>query len=170
MNGSIVRNPVVPQYLYDRISDTDGDGLRDYYFTRRMSDFGNRTSRAERDTFRLATGLKGLVFNKFNYEVYGAYGSTKEAQSSTGQVNVLNFRNALESIVDVNDLNGNGSRSDAICRDANARAQGCVPANVFGAGALSPDAVRYIAAPGSLLTTTTQKLVGGSMKDRKSVV
>lgn len=163
MNGSIVRNPVVPQYLYDRISDTDGDGLRDYYFTRRMSDFGNRTSRAERDTFRLATGLKGLVFNKFNYEVYGAYGSTKEAQSSTGQVNVLNFRNALESIVDVNDLNGNGSRSDAICRDANARAQGCVPANVFGAGALSPDAVRYIAAPGSLLTTTTQKLVGGSM-------
>lgn len=163
VGNSIVRNPIVPQYLYDRISDTDGDGLRDYYFTRRMSDFGNRTSRAERDTFRIATGVKGLVLDKFNYEVYGAYGSTKEAQSSTGQVNVLNFRNALESIVDADDLNGNGSVTDAICRDANARAQGCVPANVFGANALSPEAVRYIAAPGSLETTTTQKLVGGSL-------
>jgi len=163
VGNSLVRNPIVPQYLYDRISDTDGDGLRDYYFTRRMSDFGNRTSRAERDTFRIATGVKGMVFDKFNYEVYGAYGSTKEAQSSSGQVNVLNFRNALESIVDADDLNGNGSRTDAICRDANARAQGCVPANIFGANTLSPEAVRYIAAPGSLETTTTQKLVGGSL-------
>lgn len=163
IGNSIVRNPVVPQYLYDRISDTDGDGLRDYGFTRRMSDFGNRTSRAERDTFRLATGLKGLVLDKYNYELYGVYGSTKEAQSSSGQVNVLNFRNALEAIPDVNDVNGNGSTTDAICRDALARAQGCVPANVFGAGALSPAAVKYIAAPGSLTTTTIQKLVGGSI-------
>lgn len=163
VGNSLVRNPIVPQYLYDRISDTDGDGLRDYYFTRRMADFGNRTSRAERDTFRLATGLKGIVLDKFNYEVYGAYGQTKEAQSSSGQVNVLNFRNALESIPDVDDLNGNGLTTDAICRDANARAQGCVPANVFGFNALSPEAVRYIAAPGSLETVTTQTLVGGSV-------
>ncbi|OON64151.1 TonB-dependent receptor [Massilia sp. KIM] len=163
VGNSLVRNPIVPQYLYDRISDTDGDGLRDYYFTRRMADFGNRTSRAERDTFRLATGLKGIVLDKFNYEVYGAYGQTKEAQSSSGQVNVLNFRNALEAIPDVDDLNGNGLTTDAICRDANARAQGCVPANVFGFNALSPEAVRYIAAPGSLETVTTQTLVGGSV-------
>lgn len=163
VNGSYVRNPLVPNYLWDRISDTDGDGARDYYFTRRMADFGNRTSRAERDTFRLTTGLKGVMSDKWNYEVYGIYGQTKESQDSSGQVNVLNFRNALESIVDVNDLNGNGSRTDAICRDANARAQGCVPANVFGANTLSPEAVRYIAAPGSLQSVITQKIVGGSV-------
>jgi len=163
INGVPTRNPLVPQYAYDRISDNDGDGLRDYYFTRRMADFGNRTSRAERDTFRLATGLKGLVFGNWNYEVYGAYGSTKEAQDSSGQVNVLNFRSALQAVTDVNDLNGNGSRTDAICADANARAQGCVPANVFGFNALSPEAIRYIAAPGSLLTSTTQTLAGGSI-------
>lgn len=163
VNGSYVRNPIVPQYLWDRISDTDGDGARDYYFTRRMADFGNRGSRAERDTFRVATGLKGLIADKFNYELFGAYGQTKEAQESGGQVNVLNFRNALEAIVDVDDLNGNGSRTDAICRDANARAQGCVPANIFGAMTMSPEAVRYIAAPGSLQSVITQTIVGGSV-------
>jgi outer membrane receptor protein involved in Fe transport len=163
VGNSILRNPIVPQYLYDRAVDSDGDGLRDYSFTRRMADFGNRTSRAERDTFRLATGVKGLILDKYNYEVYGAYGQTKEAQSSSGQVNVLNFRSALEAIPDVDDLNGNGLTTDAICRDANARAQGCVPANVFGANTLSPEAVKYIAAPGSLETVTTQTLVGGSV-------
>jgi iron complex outermembrane receptor protein len=54
-------NPLVPQYLYDRISDTDGDGLRDYFFTRRLMEFGPRHSSVDRDTFRLATGLKGTI-------------------------------------------------------------------------------------------------------------
>lgn len=164
-NGVLRRNPIVPQYLFDRISDTDGDGLRDYYFTRRMSDVGNRTSSADRDTFRLATGVKGSfnLYKDWKYEVYGAYGQTKEAQQSTGQVNVLNFRNALEAVVDTDDVNGNLNRTEAVCRDANARAQGCVPINVFGFNTISPEALRYVGAPGSLETRTTQKLVGGSI-------
>jgi outer membrane receptor protein involved in Fe transport len=163
VNGTLQRNPVVPQYLWDRISDTDGDGLRDYYFTRRMAEVGTRGNIAERDTFRVATGVKGTVLERWNYEVFGVYGSTKEAQTSTGQVNVLNFRNALEAITDANDANGNGSRTDAICRDANARTQGCVPINVFGWGTISPEALKYVNAPGTLQTKVTQKILGGSI-------
>jgi iron complex outermembrane receptor protein len=154
VNGALRRNPIVPQYLFDRISDTNGDGLRDYYFTRRMSDVGNRGSTADRDTFRLVSGLKGSV-RDWNYEVYGGYGATKESQMSGGQVNVLNFRNALEAIPDAN--------GNPICRDDTARAQGCVPINVFGFNSISPAAAKYIAAPGSLSTSTTQKLAGGSV-------
>ena len=165
VDGTLRRNPIVPQYLYDRISDGNGDGLRDYNFTRRMSEVGNRTSSAERDTFRLATGVKGTfnLFKEWKYEVYGAYGQTKEAQQSTGQVNVLNFRNALEAVADIDDVNGNLNRTEAVCRDANARAQGCVPINVFGYNAVSPEALKYVIAPGSLSTRTTQKLAGGSI-------
>jgi iron complex outermembrane receptor protein len=162
VNGALVRNPLVPSYLYDRISDNDNDGLRDYYFTRRMGELGGRGSTAERDTFRVATGLKGTV-REWNYETYVAYGSTKEAQKSGGQINVLNFRNALEAVPDINDVNGNKNTTEAICRDANARAQGCVPINVFGYNAISPAAAQYVAAPGSLTTVTTQKLAGGSI-------
>lgn len=154
VNGVAVRNPIVPQYLYDRISDTDGDGLRDYYFTRRMAEVGTRGSAADRDTFRLATGLKGKVWN-WDYDLYTVYGATKEAQSSEGQVNVLNFRNALEAIP--------GPNGTVVCRDANAVAQGCVPINVFGFNSISPAALAYVSAPGSLETSTTQKIVGGSI-------
>ena len=154
VGGLVVRNPIVPQFLYDRITDTDGDGLRDYFFTRRLAEVGNRGSTAERDTFRMATGLKGSLFN-WNYELYGIYGATKEAQNSSGQVNVLNFRNALEAIP--------GPAGTPICRDANAVAQGCVPINVFGFNTISPAALRYVTAPGSLETRTTQKLLGGSV-------
>jgi hypothetical protein len=127
-----VRNPIIPQTLFDLMTDTDGDGMKDYYFTRRLSEFGNRGNVADRDTFRIATGLKGTFLKAWDYDAYVAYGATKESQVSGGQVNVLNFRNALESVPDVNDVNGNGNTTEAICRDANARAQGCVPINIFG--------------------------------------
>lgn len=165
VNGVLRRNPYVPQRLFDDISDNDGDGLRDYYFTRRMSEIGTRGSKANRDTFRLATGLKGNfnLLREWNYETYVAYGQTKESQSGNGQVNVLNFRNALEAYQDTDDVNNNGNRSEIICADANARALGCVPINVFGFNSISPEALKYVNAPSSLETRITQKLAGGSI-------
>ncbi|MEN3274408.1 MAG: iron complex outerrane recepter protein [Massilia sp.] len=154
VNGAMVRNPLVPQYLYDRATDTNGDGARDYSFSRRMSEVGTRGYTVERDTFRLATGLKGS-FGIWNYETYLSYGSTKEAQQGGGQINVLNFRNALEAIPDAN--------GNAICRDPIARIQGCVPINVFGYDTISPEALRYVNAPGSLVTAATQKLAGATV-------
>ena len=154
VNGVMTRNPLVPQYLYDRISDTNGDGARDYYFTRRMSDLAVRSNKAERDTFRVLGGVKGEL-GSFNYETYYAYGSTKEAQTGTGQVNVLNFRNAIEAIP-----NGQGG---VMCRDATARAQGCVPVDIFGANKISAAAANYVSAPSFLATKTTQKLAGASI-------
>ena len=158
VNGVLVRNPLVPQYLHDRISDNDGDGIPDYYFTRRLSEVGTRGSTAERDTFRFVTGIKGEfdAWKTWNYEVYGGYGQTKEAQQSTGQVNVLNFANALQAIP--------GQNGGApVCASADARAQGCVPINIFGFNTISPEALKYVTAPGSLLTRTTQKMAGGQI-------
>lgn len=155
VNGTLVKNPLVPQYLYDRISDTDGDGIPDYSFTRRMAEVGTRHNSVDRDTFRLATGVKGdfHAWKDWNYEAYVSYGQTKEGQQSSGQVNVLNFRNALSAIPDAN--------GKPVCADANAVAQGCVPINIFGFNSISKEALAYVNAPGSLTTRTTQKLAGG---------
>jgi iron complex outermembrane receptor protein len=163
LGGTKVRNPIIPQTLFDLMTDTDGDGMKDYYFTRRLSEFGNRGNVADRDTFRIATGLKGNFLKAWDYDTYVAYGATKESQVSGGQVNVLNFRNALESVPDVNDINGNGNTSEAICQDANARAQGCVPINLFGFNSVSQAAAKYIQAPGLLSTFTSQKLYGATV-------
>lgn len=177
----LTRNPLVPLSIYNQAVDTPirdtngngvidqndvggGDGLRDLAFNRRLSDFGNRGSTADRDTFRVVAGVNGEIAEGLRYEAYVNYGQTRESQFSGGQVNVLNFRNALDVVTDIFDLNGNGLTTDAICRDANARAQGCVPADVFnGAGTISPQAVQYIQAPSSLTSLTQQYNAGANI-------
>lgn len=157
-------NPLVPAAIVAAATDTNNDGFRDIGFTRRLSDFGNRGATADRDTFRIVGGLTGAINDRLNYEAYYSYGQTRESQLSNGQVNLLNFRNALDVVQDVFDLNGNGSTTDAICRDQNARAQGCVPADVFnGAGKLSPAAVQYIRAPSTLTSFTRQSVAGANI-------
>lgn len=161
VNGVLRRNPIVPDAVFNSAADEDGDGLRDFYFTRRMAEAGNRGNVADRDTFRVVGGLEGELFGGgWHYEAFYAYGQTKEAQTSSGQVNVLNFRNALEAVPDVGDIDGDGNTTEAICRDANARDQGCVPISVFGFNSISPAAFDYIKAPGMLATFTTQKVAG----------
>lgn len=120
-----------------------------------MTDFGTRNSTADRSTFRLVGGFEGLISGSWNYETFYSFGQTAESQVSSGQVNVLNFQNALEAIPDPD-----GTPGSAICADANARAQGCVPANVFGFNSFSPGAIAYINAPSLLSTLTTQKNAG----------
>jgi iron complex outermembrane recepter protein len=163
VNGVLMKNPLVPDYLFSRATDRDGDGARDYNFTRRLSDIALRGAKADRYTFRLLSGVKGELSKNWSYDVYGAFAFTKDDQTSTGQVNILNFRNALEAIPDVNDINNNGNRTEAICRDPIARAQGCVPVNVFGANTISPAAAAYIHAPSTLNTKVTQRFAGANL-------
>ena len=163
VGGVVVRNPLVPESLFNLLRDTDGDGLRDYGFTRRLSEVGSRGNVADRGTFRVATGASGSLTKGWDYQAFASYGSTSESQVSGGQVNVLNFRNALDAVPDADDTNGNGNRVEAICRDATARAQGCQPLNLFGFNSVSPGALKYVTAPGLLATFTTQKNVGASV-------
>jgi iron complex outermembrane recepter protein len=162
VNGTIRPNPFIPAALLAEMIDTDGDGLRDYSFTRRLSEVGNRGSRAQTDTFRLASGFKGTLFN-WDYDVYGIYGANKRVDTSTGQVNVQSFRQAMEATTDVDDLDGDGNTTEAICNDAQARAQGCVPVNVFGFDTITPEALRYIQAPAVLNTFVTQRIAGATV-------
>ena len=164
VGGVLVPNPLVPSALYSQMVDTDGDGIPDYNFSRRLSEVGNRGNTADRDTFRIVTGVKGTLFKSWDYDAYIGYGATKESQVSSGQVNVLNFRNALEAIPDANDVDGDGNTTEGICRDANARAQGCVPISIFGFNAVTPAALKYVTAPTLLSTFTSQRLLGGTIR------
>jgi outer membrane receptor protein involved in Fe transport len=159
-DGTVVRNPLIPLSLYNLLRDVDGDGLREYAATRRLNEFGGRYQKADRDTFRFSSGLRGELSNDWNYDSYVSYGSTKESQVGGGQYNTLNMRNALMAIPDVNDVNGNGNTSEAICMDANARRQGCVPVNIFGYNTITPEALKYIRAPSQLSTMTSLTLAG----------
>ena len=155
VNGVAVKNPLIPQALFNLMTDRDGDGLRDYNFTRRLSDVANRGNTADRDTFRFLAGVKGDLTKTWTYDAYAAYGFTKEAQNGTGQVNAANFRYGLSVIPDAN--------GNPVCSDPVARASGCVPVNVFGANTISSAAAAYIHAPSTLTTRITQKFAGATL-------
>ena len=155
VNGVTVRNPLIPQALFNLLTDRNGDGFKDYTFTRRLSDIANRGNTADRDTFRFLTGVKGDISKNWSYDAYGAIGYTKESQTGTGQVNAVNFRYALEAITDAN--------GNVVCRDSVARAAGCVPVNVFGANTISAAAAKYINAPSSLNTKISQRFAGATI-------
>ena len=162
-NGTIFTNPFVPAGLLATLTPDPVTGLRSVSFNRRMSDIGDRTLTADRTTYRIVAGVEGEVFKDFHYEVYFNYGRTDDNQTGTGQVNLNNFRNALAVIPDP-------KSGLLVCADANARAQGCVPANVFGANTLNKllpgyttTAAQYITADSNQNAFASQQDVGGNI-------
>ena len=153
-NGAIVRNPFVPDAIYNDSSDTDDDGLRDIFVSKRLFDFGNRVTDATRQTFRLVGGVRGELGSKWSWEAFGNYGQTDINQTGTGQINVINFRQSQQIVP--NPAGG------FMCADPNARANGCIPANVFGLGSLAP-ALGYLQAPSNFTASIKQTQIGANL-------
>lgn len=160
---SIVANPLVPGAIVAQATDTNGDGLRDIGFARRLTEFGTRNGQTTRDFMRFVVGFEGTLADRFNWDLSYNYGQVTENQVSNGQVNVVNFRDALAVMTDTADVNNNGITDEVICINAEARANGCVPINIFGKGAISPEAIEYIAAQQSLQTDIKQQVVQGNI-------
>ncbi len=156
VGGVVYRNPFVPDAIFNAATDTNGDGLKDIFFDRRLSDFGPRTSSASRDLFRIAGGVNGkFLEDRFNYEVYGIYGQTVEHQTGNGQFDSTRFNQALNAYRDP-------VTGTIQCADPAARAAGCVPANIYGINALAP-AAGYLAVPVTLASRITQTVAGGNV-------
>jgi len=161
---TVAINPLVPVEILAQANDADGDGLRDIGFVRRLVEFGPRLGSTDRDFYRFVVGFDGtLADDRFRWDVSYNYGQVNENQVSSGQVNVVNFRDALAVMQDVDDLDGDGLTTDAICINAEARANGCTPINIFGAGNISQAAVDYIAAQGTYQTGIKQHVVQGNI-------
>ncbi len=159
VGGVTYRNPYVPDAIFNAATDTDGDGLRDIYFDRRLADFGPRTSSATRDLFRIAGGANGkFLEDRFNYEVYGIYGQTIENQTGNGQYDSTKFTQALNAYRDP-------TTGQIVCADPAARAAGCVPANIYGINALAP-AAGYLAVPTTLRSKITQTVAGANVSGK----
>ncbi|MCL6730054.1 TonB-dependent receptor domain-containing protein [Sphingomonas hankyongi] len=163
----IVDNPLVPAAILAASTDTDGDGLKDIGFSRRLLEFGTRNYTADRDFFRFVTGFEGKLFNdRWNRDVTYNFGRTEEQQVANGDVNIQNFQHGFAAVRETaatGDLNGNGALGDIVCADAEARAEGCVPINIFGAGAISQAAVNYIKAESNHSFKVTQQVFNANL-------
>ncbi|MBV7257759.1 TonB-dependent receptor, partial [Pacificimonas sp. WHA3] len=153
--NTVVRNPFVPDAIFDDAIDTNGDGLKDINLVKRLVDFGPRASEATRQTFRIVGGFRGDIAEGWNYETFVNYGETNIAQTGTGQINILNYRASQQIISD-----GQGGFQ---CADANARDEGCVPVDYFGLNSFTPEMINYLAAPQAFNAKISQVSVGGNV-------
>lgn len=103
---------------------------------RRFDELGNRDTISDRDTWRAWGGVRGSLGGDWTYDAAYSYGAFDQVQQRLNNINLQNLKYALDA-----EQLGNGTIQ---CRDATARAAGCVPINLFGVGTITPEAADYI--------------------------
>ena len=119
-------------------------------FIRRLAEFGTRGSENTRQTFRASMGLEGTLANGYEWDAHYSYGFSNRQQIS-GAYNAANFAYAVNAVVDP-------STGNIVCADPIAQARNCVPINVFGIDAMSPEAVDYVRADTTTQTKNKQRV------------
>nr|WP_268244275.1 TonB-dependent receptor [Shewanella algicola] len=119
-----------------------------------MTDLGVRVEDDTRETQRYVLGLEGVVFEDWDYDLYAVYGQTDLERINSNNLVISNYENALDSIL----VDG-----EAVCRDEAARAEGCVPVDIFGYGAPSQEAIDYVNTTSTGTSVIKQTVLGGSM-------
>jgi iron complex outermembrane recepter protein len=140
--GIPATNPYLPapvrSLVQARNSDADpANDIASVGFFRRQNDVFDRSNVNDRDTFRVATGVRGSL-DDWKYEVGYTFGQLKDTTLSEDLDN-RRYREALDAV--------QLADGTIVCRAAEARAAGCVPINVFGAGTVTPEAAAYVQAP-----------------------
>jgi outer membrane receptor protein involved in Fe transport len=105
---------------------------------RRFFEVGNITTDNERTTWRTWAGLQGSLFNdEWDWDVSVGYGNFEQFQVRSNELDVAKVSQALDA----------GFAADGVtiqCNDADARAAGCVPLNIFGIGSITPEMADWI--------------------------
>jgi iron complex outermembrane recepter protein len=131
--GLTLDNPFIPAAIRQDMID---GGDTELGFRKRMAGVFDRSNVTSRNFHRVVLGLKGTLADQYNWDAYAQLGKTGEdVKSETGLRNRYFF--ALDAIT-------NPSNGQPMCRDAGARADGCMPFNPFGFNSVSQGAIDYL--------------------------
>jgi outer membrane receptor protein involved in Fe transport len=130
--GLTLDNPFIPAAIRADMIANENDTLS---FRKRMTGIFDRSNKATRDYSHYVAGIKGDLPGDWKYDAYVSQSTSKDDTSSeTGLRSRFFF--ALDAIA--------GPGGTPICRDAGARADGCVPFNPFGFNSASQASINYI--------------------------
>lgn len=146
-----IDNPFMPQAVRDGLIAAGQDS---FGYAREHSEFGMRMSKIHRQYYSIAAGFEGNIGSNWNWSVVGEYGKSSTSNSQFNDRIDQRWFDASDAILDP-------VTGQIVCRSVEARAQGCVPVNVFGTGTISQAAVDYISANHTSVTDTSQTLVQG---------
>lgn len=159
--GIGIDNPFIPADVRAAIAarNSDGDASNDVSylgFRRRQNEVFDRSNNNTRDTWRVATGFRGSFAENWDFDASYVYGRLKDNTTSQ-DIDNARYRNALDAV-----QLADGS---IVCRSATARAEGCVPINIFGFNTASPAASAYVQAvvPKSEKITNEQHVLAANI-------
>jgi iron complex outermembrane recepter protein len=132
--------------LQNPANATFGADYRNTQVNFRFNDIGSRNSSFAREAFRILGGVRGGITDNINFDAYYSYSRTTNTNIQRGNISRSRFINALTTEFVP------GSTTEQRCRDAAARAAGCVPLNVFGTGLASQGALNYLSINATNIT------------------
>lgn len=123
--------------------------------SRRMTELGPRAQDNNQNAFNTTFGANGDLLAGFKYDTYYTFGRVSRDVIVRNDVSSTRLRQALNATRD--------SAGRAICVDATARAQGCVPIDIFGPGRISQEAANYIRTDTNRVQEFEQQIWNGSV-------
>lgn len=126
-------NPYLAQALTaDQLAQVPTTGLAIGYSGQA---FGPNVRRIENELIRVQSGVKGDLGGSWKWDASYLFGQNTSDVRISNNFNNVNFRNALDAV----SVDG-----QIVCRNAAARAAGCVPINILGTPNVSQAAKSYI--------------------------
>ena len=126
------------------------------YVHRFNKDAGRRLEKNERETVRFVTGFDGYLNDDWGFDTYFVHGETTLEQTNYNNLIRKNFAQSIDAIL----VDG-----QAVCRDEEARAAGCVPTSIFGHGAVNEQAKQWFNTTSVSESTITQQVFNASVSN-----
>lgn len=148
-------NPMLSADQRQKIcGDKPDDALANVNIGKRNVEGGPRTDLLNHQSYRMVAGLRGDISDAWSYDVYGLRGQTRVPEQYINDFHLGRVQDAF--LID-------GNRNDPStwhCRSGN---PGCVPYNVFKAGAITQAAVEYVSIPLLSNTDLLTEVVAGTV-------
>lgn len=147
-------NPYIPAEILATMNERDDKYANRLYFDRRFAEVGPIYTDNDRQTIRGWAGLQGTMFDgEWDWDVSVGYGKFHQKQLRYNEFDIFKARNALDA-----ERLDDGSVQ---CKSEAARAEGCVPLNLFGEGSITAEAADYIRVNPELNSYNEQTTVMG---------
>ncbi len=108
------------------------NNVSEVYVARYNKDAGQRIEKNTRTTDQFNLVLSGQLNEDWSFESFATHGQTKLEQINLNNLIKKNFFQSVDAIKD--------AKGNIVCRDADARAAGCVPTSIFGQTAINAQA------------------------------
>lgn len=121
---------------------------------RRNVEGGGRQYELDHQSTRIVIGTKGKIDDAWSYDVYGQFGYVDLVSSEGNDLSTQRIGYALDAVP--------GANGTAVCANAAAVAQGCVPWNIFTPGQVTQASLAYLAVPAIETGEVKQYIMSGN--------